>query len=98
MWFLLFLVVVLALSALAFRLYHGAVCRYEQRVIEEHEEAQREQRRQANYVPTPEQPPAGDWELEGISAEEYQAGCAEALAQLAQRRKAQRRWERRVRR
>lgn len=98
MWYLLFGIVVLTLSAVAFTLYRRTVRRYEQKVIEEYEEARRGQQRrhqvaddlaaapQLTYAAAPEDDP------------DFQAGCAEALAQLELRRRETRRFERLARR
>ena len=100
MWFLLFLLAVLLLSALAFSLYHSAICRYEQKVIEEYEETRREQQRRRRLFTARKPPCRGQPILEFAAApdEEFDAACAETLAQLELRRKALRRSQRFLRR
>ncbi len=88
-WFVLFGVIVLSLSALAFSLYHRAVCRYDQRVIEEYAETRRRQQR-------PQKPDATEpnFAFAAVPDEEFNAECADVLAELEQQRKALRRSQR----
>ena len=93
---ILFVVVILALSALVFCLYRSAVCRYDQRVIEEYEDRREQQRR----LKSPSHP-ATETPLVYAAApedEEFYTECADVLAQLEQRRKSVRRAERLARR
>lgn len=92
---ILFIVLVLAVSGLAFWAYQESLRRHEERVIARYEESQREQerRRKAALGMTQETPAAAgrSAEIDGVPVEVFEAECADVLAQLAQRRREMRR-------
>ena len=89
MWFLIFVLVVLTLSAAAFWLYRMTVRHYERKVIAEYEAWRQEQQRphQAAHHETEVMIPAE-------FVENFVEECDNVLAQLEQRRREWRRAER----
>ncbi len=80
------------LGLIAFFIIRAVIQRAENRVIERYEALQRAQR---VAPPGATNAAAPDPDLEGISAEDFEAGCKDALAQLAYRHRQMRRPARR---